>query len=305
MSHPATRREFLATSLAAGAALAAPNALAADTPNKRAFGISLAGWSLHREVIEKGAKQIDLFKVTREEFDIGAFELVNSMLEVPTAGYVSRLLAEANKFKVKIPLIMIDAEGELGHPEEAARKKAVRNHEKWVYIASDLGCYCIRVNWGGAPDSLLSDAAQLAEHIKRSAETYRQLVDFGSRNGIAIIIENHGGISSHPEPLVRLVKAVDSPHFGLLPDFGNFPADVDKYAAVDAMMPYAQAVSAKCKNFNQKGDCTDTDYAKMIPIVVDQHAYHGNLGIEYEGNELSERDGIRACRDLLLRLQKS
>ncbi|MBE7560021.1 TIM barrel protein [bacterium] len=306
MSHPTSRRQFVTTSLAAGVALAAaPSTLSQEAVKKREFGISLAGWSLHREVFQNGKKQLELFRLTREEFDIGAFELVNTMLEVPTAAYVNRLLTEANKFNVKIPLIMIDGEGELGHPDAERRARAVRNHEKWVYIAADLGCHSIRVNWGGAPESLLQDAAQLEEHIRRSAETYRRLVDFGQKNGVSVIIENHGGISSHPDPLVRLMKAVDSSHFGTLPDFGNFPASVDRYDAVDKLMPYAKAVSAKCHDFDEEGNCVETNYARMISIVVDKHRYHGNIGIEYEGNKLSEREGIRACRDLLLRLQNA
>ena len=37
----------------------------------------------------------------------------------------------------------------------------------------------------------------------------------------------------------------------------------------------------------------------MLAIVVKKHNYHGHLGIEYEGNKLSEPDGIRATKKLL------
>ena len=304
MQH-STRREFLSATLAAGGALAlGPLTHAAvEGTTMVQFNISVAGWSLHRKVFNEGVKQTQLFGLIRDKFDLGAFELVNTMLEVPTASYVSRLAQEAKKADVVIPLIMIDSEGNLGAPSDDERLRAVRNHEKWCYIASDLGCHSIRVNWGGAPDRLLEQPEALAEHIKKSAETYRKLVDFGAKQGISIIIENHGGISSHPAPLVALMKTVGGERFGTLPDFGNFPADVDRYDAVDQLMPFAKAVSAKCKDFDESGNCVETDYAKMIPIVVDKHDYHDNLGIEYEGNKLSEEDGTRACRDLLMRLR--
>jgi L-ribulose-5-phosphate 3-epimerase len=300
-----TRRDFLkgSAALATGFALASTGRLA-SAATKRDFKISVAGWSLHREVFSGKKKQIELFKVIREEFDIGAFELVNTMLEVPTARYIRNLSKEASKYKVEIPLIMVDAEGSLGDTRADRRKLAVRNHEKWIYAASDLGCHSIRVNWRGEPKGIENDPAKVQEHIKRSADTYRDLVAFGEKNGgIKVIIENHGGWSSDPKYLIPLMKEVDSPNFGTLPDFGNFPSNVDRYDGIDKMMPYAKALSAKCKDFDSDGNHIKTDFKRMIEICVDKHGYHGYIGIEYEGSRISERDGIRAARDLLLKLR--
>ncbi|MBI3877834.1 MAG: sugar phosphate isomerase/epimerase, partial [Verrucomicrobia bacterium] len=97
---------------------------------------------------------------------------------------------------------------------------------------------------------------------------------------------------------------VDHPRFGTLPDFGNFPDDVDRYDAVDKMMPYAKAVSAKCYDFDDKtGNETKLDFPRLIANVVDKHGYHGNLGIEYEGDRMKEFDGVKACKKLLERLR--
>jgi hypothetical protein len=41
----------------------------------------------------------------------------------------------------------------------------------------------------------------------------------------------------------------------------------------------------------------------MMKIVYDA-GYRGYVGIEYEGNRLSEPDGIRATKALLERIQK-
>lgn len=68
------------------------------------------------------------------------------------------------------------------------------------------------------------------------------------------------------------------------------------------MMPYAKAVSAKSYQFDNDGNCVETNYRKMMKIVLDA-GYHGFVGIEYEGDKLSEREGINATRDLLTRLQ--
>jgi sugar phosphate isomerase/epimerase len=98
------------------------------------------------------------------------------------------------------------------------------------------------------------------------------------------------------------MQLVDSPYFGTLPDFGNFPKEVDKYDAVRRMMPYAKAVSAKCYDFNEKGEETTIDFAKMMKIVTDA-GYNGYVGIEYEGRRMSEADGIKAAKKLLERLR--
>ena len=63
-------------------------------------------------------------------------------------------------------------------------------------------------------------------------------------------------------------------------------------------MPYAKAVSAKSHEFDDSGNEKDTDYYKMMKIVLDA-GYRGYVGIEYEGPELSEMDGITTTKKLL------
>jgi len=65
-------------------------------------------------------------------------------------------------------------------------------------------------------------------------------------------------------------------------------------------MPFAKAVSAKTHNFDEQGHCVETDYVRMLKIVKDA-GYRGYIGIEYEGDVLSEEDGIRATKKLLER----
>ena len=63
-------------------------------------------------------------------------------------------------------------------------------------------------------------------------------------------------------------------------------------------MPWAKAVSAKSHDFDAAGEETQTDYRRMMEIVLDA-GYSGWVGIEYEGSSLSEPDGIRATKALL------
>ena len=306
------RRQFLKGATAAVMAgatgltgcLLAPRAGKGRTVPKRSFQISLAAWSLHRAIRgPEQLKMLDVPQMLREEFAIDGLEFVSTLFEVPTARYVSKLRKRCGEFNITPVLIMCDGDGSLAHPDQGKRKRAVRDHHKWVYIASDLDCHAIRVNWHGSVDEDFKDEQAIGAMIDRSAETFTKLIELGRRDGVDIIIENHGGPSSNPDLLVRLMKTVDSPHLGTLPDFGNFPGEVDRYRATDAMMPYAKAVSAKCYDFDQAGNETKIDFERMIKIVVDRHGYHGWIGIEYEGKRMSEPDGIRAARDLLIRLR--
>jgi len=104
------------------------------------------------------------------------------------------------------------------------------------------------------------------------------------------------------------------PNCGTLPDFGNFCVkrveksdhssecvqEYDRYKGVEEMMAFAKGVSAKAHEFDEKGNCKETDYVKMLKIVK-AAGYTGHIGIEYEGAGLSEADGIKATKALLER----
>ena len=101
--------------------------------------------------------------------------------------------------------------------------------------------------------------------------------------------------------LDELLRRVDHPLFGTLPDFGNFPPDIDRYDAVRRMMPHAKSVSAKCFDFDDEtGEEVTFDLVRMLDLVRDS-GYRGYLGIEYEGDRLDEYEGIRRAKRALQR----
>ena len=124
--------------------------------------------------------------------------------------------------------------------------------------------------------------------------------------GLNCIVENQGGLSSKGEWLAGVMRKVGRANCGTLPDFGNFqvkPGDwYDRYLGVSQLMPFAKAVSAKSYDFDAAGNCVETDYRRMMTIVLEA-GYHGYVGIEYEGDTLSEPEGIRATKRLLERIR--
>jgi sugar phosphate isomerase/epimerase len=169
---------------------------------------------------------------------------------------------------------------------------AVENHRNWVDAARTLGCATIRVN--------AESEGPPAEQERLVADGLRTLTEYGDSRDINVIVENHGGLSSNGRWLAGVMKRVDHPRCGTLPDFGNF-TDYDRYQGVEELMPFAKAVSAKTYDFDERGEETTIDYRRMMGIVM-AAGFHSWLGIEYEGDRLGEREGIAKTKALLERI---
>ena len=293
------RRDFLKASAAfAAAGLIGSSANADDKPPL--FEISLAEWSLHRTINGGKLDNLDFAKAAKHDYGINAIEFVNQFFKdkAKDTAYLAELKKRAEGEGVKMLLIMCDGEGALGDADEKKRQTAVENHFKWVEAAKFLGCHSIRVN--------AQSSGSYDEQVDRAADGLRKLTDFGAQHGLNVIVENHGGLSSNGEWLAKVMKKVDHKRCGTLPDFGNFRVSkdemYDRYKGVTELMPFAKAVSAKSHDFNEAGDETQTDFLKMMKIVL-AAGYHSYVGIEYEGGKLSEPDGIRATKKLLERVR--
>ncbi len=265
---------------------------------KQPFKISLAQWSLHRRLFGRAEPKLDNLDFAKEAkgFGFDAVEYVNQffMDKAKDSDYLAQMKKRAADNGVKSLLIMCDGEGNLGDPDSNKRTQAVENHYKWVEAAKYLGCHSIRVN--------AASAGTYQEQKKLAAEGLRRLCEFAAGHVLNVIVENHGDLSSNPRWLAAVIEAVELPNCGTLPDFGNFPPEIDLYEAVEILMPYAKSVSAKSFDFDENGDETKIDYYRMMKIVLDA-GYRGYVNVEYEGNRLSESDGIIATKKLLEKIR--
>ncbi len=288
------RREFL---------LSVPLSVVSLRQSPPLFRISLAEWSFHRALQSGEMDPLDFATVSKRDFDIDAVEYVNVFFfdKAEDTGYLAQLRARAENEGVTSLLIMCDNEGDLGAADATARTRAVNNHHKWVTAARALGCHSIRVN------AKSDESLEPLEQAKLAADGLRKLCEFADPHEINVIVENHGGISSNGAWLASVMKLVDHPRVGTLPDFGNFLIRAepetwyDRYRGVRELMPFAKAVSAKSYDFDTDGNETRTDFERMMAIVVEA-GYRGYVGIEYEGDTLSEAEGVRRTRNLLQRV---
>lgn len=295
----------------AAASAAVPGLLTACNSKANAeselfFDISLAEWSLHKALFNGELTNLDFPATAKKEFGITAVEYVNQFFKdkAKDTSYLDDLNTRCNDLGVDQVLIMIDGEGALAASDDEERQTTVENHYKWVEAAQHLGCHAIRVNARG--DGSAEDQKMAAVDGLSSLATFAQDYD------INIIVENHGGHSSNGAWLASVMEEVGMDNCGTLPDLGNFciersengcAEEYDRYKGVEEMMPYAKGISAKTYGFNEEGLETTIDYSQMLQTVKDA-GYTGHIGIEYEGSELSEFEGIKATNSLLKQVGK-
>lgn len=271
--------------------------------------ISLAQWSLHRSFENGELDPVDFASIAREKYNIDAVEYVNGFYpgKAEDEAFWKLMRTRSDDAGVKNLIMMVDEEGDLGAAGEQERLEAVENHHKWIRAAAILGITTVRVNAFGDAD--------LEIYKPAITDSMARLADYAAPMQINIVIENHGLFSSDAALMAGIMKEVNRPNFGSLPDFGNWCLTAkwgttqdddcveayDRYQGVAELLPYAKAVSAKSYNFNEQGEDTKIDYYRMMQIVKNS-SYSGYIGIEYEGTEKSEHEGIILTRALMERV---
>ncbi|MFB9056393.1 sugar phosphate isomerase/epimerase family protein [Mariniflexile ostreae] len=313
------RRFFLNRTVQASAALSLMGLYACKNPEKGKkvlqtldkapslfFKISLAQWSLHRALFDKKMDHLEFASKSRS-FGCEGLEYVNAFFKdkAKDMAYLKEMNTRANSEGQQNVLIMIDGEGHLADADKVKRTQAIENHYKWVEAAHVLGCQAIRVNLAGGVEE--NDA------VKAAVDSLSKLSDFAKGSNINVLVENHGGFSSHGEWMSRVFSKIENENCGTLPDFGNFCIEkdengqcvdaYDRYKGMLELLPYAKAISAKSYAFDAQGNETTIDYLRVMGMVKDA-GYAGFVGIEYEGSGVSEDQGIELTRDLLIKVGK-
>ncbi len=279
----------------------------ADLP----FKISLAEWSVNRLLFSKQLDHLD-FALEAKKNGILAVEYVNQffMDKAQDLTYLKEMNTRCQNEGITQVLIMVDREGMLGARSDTDRMKAVDNHKKWIEAAKFLGCHTVRVN-GYSDIAWSQNPTDAAEASKLVSDGIHKLCEFAEPHGLRIVIENHGGFSSNGKWLAETIRNAKHPLAGTLPDFGNFrigtmegkPVSYDSYRGVNELMPLAAGVSLKPKVWDDAGNESNLDYARMMKIVL-SHNYHGHVGIEH-GEREREWASIVEIRQILENLQKS
>ncbi len=310
------RKEFIKLASTGALGISSLGYISCENQKELFFKLSLAQWSLNK-AIRGGEMDPYLFAEKSSELGFTGLEYVNQLYDdVMKSEDKSSAIKEfilknnqlANDNGVENVLIMIDDEGDLADENEDMRQKAIDNHKLWIDTAASMNCSSIRLNLYGSKD--------IDTWKNLSIDSLSKLGEYAKGTGINVIVENHGRITSNIPELMSVIYGTNMDNVGTLPDFGNFcMADegygsvfdgscetmYDFYQGVEEMMPKAFAVSAKSNDFDENGDEKTIDYMRMMKIVK-SFGYTGYVGVEYEGERLSEEDGIKATRDLLIKI---
>jgi sugar phosphate isomerase/epimerase len=334
-----SRREFLnqlglaAVGMSLSTAFPSPT-VASSTAKKFSFDISLAEFSFAGELMSGKMTNMNFPARAKNDFGINVLEYVSMFFnnKHTDQAYLKELKQRCDDLGLKNNLIMVDG-ANIADLDATKRQQAVEAHYAWVDAAKFLGCSSIRVNFGDTSKAISGAADDPAdEATKTAADGYHKLLEYAAKSSMNVIVENHFGNSTDIDWLVGILKQVNMPNAGLLPDFGNFCRqrskpetndikgimgtkciqEYDRYEGVKKMMPYAKGISAKTHKFDANGNETETDFRRMFKIIKDA-GFKGYVGIEYEGGIMSmynptggylpSTEGIKATKTLLERVR--
>jgi sugar phosphate isomerase/epimerase len=249
-------------------------------------------------------------RLVRERLALDAVEICQFHLPERSTAYLEQLRAALREAGVTLVNMPIDA-GNISDLNTAYREEDLSEIEEWMRVAAALGARMVRVN---ASNPLAPQTAPLEVTIA----SYRRLAAVAAGLGLHLLVENHGGISSDPDVLVRLLTEVGSDRLRALLDIGNFepllsahmarwqgqevPAHLDLeplYAAIERIALYAGLVHAKTFGFDAQGEPTELDVRRALRVVHDK-GYRGPISLEYEGTTGDPWENTRRTRDLVL-----
>jgi len=171
----------------------------------------------------------------------------------------------------------------------------IEHVKKWIHHYADLGAPVIRV-FGGKPEAGVDED----EAVNRVIAAMKIACETAEDRGVFLGIENHDYLTNVGR-LLKIVRAVDSPWFGVNFDSGNLDDSDDPYGDMRQIAPYA--VNAQIKvMLRQASGHVEADIPQAIGILRDAK-YSGYVVLEYEeedpyGNIPKYMDQLRDLIDV-------
>jgi sugar phosphate isomerase/epimerase len=278
-----SRRDFVcsaaAASLAAAGPLASARAIGPIARNGEAkFKFSLAAYS-YRDLLT--GKKDEPAKLTLADFvnDCAKLGLDGTELtgyyfpKAITPEYLHQLAKQC--FRLGLDVSGTAIGNDFGFPPGEDRKKQLDSTRQWIDYAALLGAPVIRIFAGHAKKDL--PPAQAHSLMVSAIE---ECCEYAGQRGIHLALENHGGPTADAEGLLKFVRDVQSPWFGVNMDTGNFHSE-DVYAELERIAPYALNVQVKVVVSGPDGKKKPSDYGRLAKILRSA-GYRGYIVLEFE-----------------------
>ena len=289
-----TRRDVLkASGLALAAPLSAP--LVAAQPGRVSSSgrirIAVSTYSYWHLREPKYPVERVIEDAARLGFD--GVEILHRQMTDESPAYINKLKQAAFRLGLALPMLSIHQDFISDKADE--RKDAVAHTIHCIDLASRLGIPSIRLNSGrwntiASFDDLMKvkgDEPAIKGYTDEDAfrwciEGIRACLPAAERAGVLLALENHWGLTTRTEHLLRIYKSVASPWLGINLDTGNFPGD--PYPEIEKLAPYASIVQAKTYYGGGEWYTLDLDY-KRIAATLRNAKFSGWVSLEMEGKE--------------------
>ena len=290
-----TRRSFLEASLAAlplsAAAAHAQTASSQPMPKARPVKLAVSSYSYWHFRGERTPIEHVIDDAARLGFD--GVEILHRQMPEEGAAYVNGLKQRA--FRAGVDLVMLSIHQDFVTPDLAERTKDIDHTKRCLELAARLGIPSIRLNSGrwntiASFDDLMKvkgEEPPIAGFTDNNAfdwviESINACLPTAQKEGVVMMIENHWGLTTKVENVIRIHKAVNSPWLGVNLDTGNYPED--PYPGITTLAPYASIVQAKTYYGGGEWYTLDLDYKKIASILRNA-GFAGWVSLEMEGKE--------------------
>lgn len=307
MAH--SRRAFLKNNLGTAALMGMPAAILSARPAAAAspaqpFKLALSTYSYWHFRTPK----VPVEKVIDEATSLGieGVDVLHRQMEGEDNAYLQKLKRHA--FLNGVSLISLSIHQDFVSPDAAERQKDIDHTIRCIELAYKMGIPAIRLNSGRWGTIKSFDDLMKARGVEQPIQGYTENDAFkwcidsiekclpkAAECGVLLALENHWGLTSTPEGLLRIRKAIDSPWLGILLDTGNFLED--PYEKLETVAPYANFVQAKTYYGGGEWYSLDLDYPRIVQILRKVN-YKGYIAIEFEGKEAAE-SGVRKSVEML------
>lgn len=286
-----SRRAFCVSSLAAASAAAIEPIPRNGSPK---FKFSLAAYS-YRELLQAKKDPLPLSEFVSDcaKFGLDGVELTSYYFpKDATPEYLRELRRQC--FRLGLDVSGTAVGNDFAHPIGEARQNQIALVKRWIENAAILGAPVIRIFAGTQKKDVPP-----AETHTLMVQGIEECCSYAGRYGVHLALENHGGPTATADELLKIVRDVQSPWFGVNLDTGNFHSD-DIYGELAKCAPYALNVQVKVVVSGPDKRKVPTDYARVAKILREAN-YRGYVVLEYE----EEGDPREKSPEALARLREA
>lgn len=220
-------------------------------------------------------------------------EILHRQMESETPAYVNRIKQAAFRHGLALPMLSIHQD--FVSPDAAERKKDIEHTLRMIDLAVALGIPSIRLNSGRWNTIKSFDDLMKVKGIEPPIQGYTDEDAFrwciesihaclpaAEKAGVMLALENHWGLTTKTENLLRIHRDVNSPWLGINLDTGNFPGE--PYPEIEKLAPHANIVQAKTYYGGGEWYTLDLDYTRIAGILRKAN-FSGWVSLEMEGKE--------------------